>query len=214
MATYTTTTRGPSVAPLPTDVVDSELLRIVPGVAETAESVVALQFAAVADGASRDTLDMLASALAQVLYDACNARNWRPPAFRGHFLSCSGRPPARGGNAELPVPRSARDPTLNTARVIPGWALSLGAIAAAILGWAVGMLVAFSVCPEPPYISLRDRILRDDDELEPDLIDIAKDRLRAMWHAVVGAPPPTAADDERGEPLVAVGRGGAAHVEL
>ncbi len=136
--------------------------------------------------------ELIADALAKVLSDACNVRYYHPMAFTGNFISCSGRSPPLGASTEadynsgmwqkraLPIPREARDPTNTGSQTIPEWALILGCIAAAILGWAIGMLLAFAACPKLPVKSLKDRLLSDQDEEEEDLSDICRAKISKL----------------------------------
>lgn len=134
----------------------------------------------------------IANALAKVLSDACNVRFYHPSSFTGQFAACTGRTLPLGastdadyangewGHRALPIPRQARDPTNVGASKIPEWALVLGCVAAAILGWAIGMLVAFAVCPKLPFKSLKDRLLDDEDEVEQELGEIARAKLASL----------------------------------
>jgi hypothetical protein len=143
-----------------------------------------------------EELKAVAFAMAQVLSDACNAKYYQPAIFHNNFLSCSGRPPPMSAEAyksrnllppgrSLPIPRAARDPTNSeNSTFIPDWAVVLGCIAAAMLGWAIGMLLAFAFCPKLPQISLRDRLLSDEDEVEQDFGKVFKDKIVAVFSGI------------------------------
>lgn len=112
----------------------------------------------------------------------------------------------------IPIPRAARDPTnsaSSASNVIPDWAVALGCLAAAMLGWAIGMLFAFAFCPKLPHISLKDRLLSDEDELEQDLGEICLEKMRnSVLCCCVGNGPQEQDEDEQDGGVVSVGQFG------
>lgn len=140
-----------------------------------------------AAAATRTEDQLLSEALARAVYAACNSKYARPHAFKSRLLKCTGLPYVEFSPGmrlpHLPIPRRARDPTTSTSgpTVIPNWALILGVVAAALLGWALGMLAAFTVCPRLPRISLMERIMADEDEAEQDLVVIFREKIVSCY---------------------------------